>query len=894
MPPDVWKKGSPMTAYTWNASAGGTWTGTKGLWNPTTGFPGTSDSADLSSLSTNYTVTISSGYTPDVLSLTLENPTGTGAATLAIATGGSLDVLGLLNQTAGTVTENGGTSDALVAGTLTVSGGTFSVGNAGTGVAQIQSGGIAISGSGTVSVGGSSTNRGTITDFGSLSIGGSGALTITGGAHPSTVSAASIAQSGGAITLSGTSTLSTTGTMSQSAGMISAAAGLLATSSLTESGGVIALTGGSLDVTGALNQTAGTISNNSGTAATVGTLTVSGGTFNAGNAGTGIVTVGGGGTTINGSGTVSVGGMGANSGTLATGALTVGGGAALTIIGGTAATTVSAASITQSGGTITLTGGNTGTLSTTGPLSQSGGTINVNAGILSSSGTLTQNGATAAINVTGGTLSTGSGALKQTLGAITVTGGSLLVGGALTQSSGGTITIGAGTLNTGSYTQGGGTLNFVGNGTLELNAGAVGATKFDFGTSDGTLFWNTTTAPTTSVTIDDFFGGGSASNSDVLDVKYSTGGALTETFSNETLTIKNGSTTVFSVLLAHDRNPSARDYTASDFTVTNDGTSGGYIQLTSSYPCFLRGTRIATLRGDVAVEDLRIGDLLITDTGGAQPVKWIGTRAYITRMVHEHHRAALMPVRIAAGALAEGSPARDLFVSAEHMMCLNDVLVPAEKLLNGTTITRCQDFDVVQYFHVELPRHSVIYADGAPAESFLDTGNRNMFSNVLDYLGVSNGLDSPAQTPCRPVITEGEMLVAVRARVAERAAREASLPPGKPTCTCWSTRSLFAPRRRTATSCASWCPPAPGRSASPHAAWCRPTSTRPAPTSVASGCACAACRYVTRASRSMYAPPMPVCRRAFTAARTVVAGPAAMPCCRRSCSPPCRTDSRWS
>ena len=95
---------------------------------------------------------------------------------------------------------------------------------------------------------------------------------------------------------------------------------------------------------------------------------------------------------------------------------------------------------------------------------------------------------------------------------------------------------------------------------------------------------------------------------------------------------------------------------------------------------------------------------------------------------------ALMPVRIAAGALGEASPSRDLFVSPEHMMCFDDVLVPAEKLLNGTTITRCENVEVVKYFHVELPRHSVIYAEGAPSESFLDTGNRNMFSNVLDYL----------------------------------------------------------------------------------------------------------------------------------------------------------------
>ena len=106
------------------------------------------------------------------------------------------------------------------------------------------------------------------------------------------------------------------------------------------------------------------------------------------------------------------------------------------------------------------------------------------------------------------------------------------------------------------------------------------------------------------------------------------------------------------------------------------------------------------------MEDLRIGDLVVTATGGALPIKWIGTRGFITRLVNEHHRAALLPIRIAAGALGEASPVRDLHVSPEHMLCLDGVLIPADKLLNGTTVTRADGFDVVQYFHIELPRRS--------------------------------------------------------------------------------------------------------------------------------------------------------------------------------------------
>ena len=239
--------------------------------------------------------------------------------------------------------------------------------------------------------------------------------------------------------------------------------------------------------------------------------------------------------------------------------------------------------------------------------------------------------------------------------------------------------------------------------------------------------------------------------------------SYTGSASSGVLTVSNNGTAIESV---HLTSTDGRDLTKADWTAN---VSGGVLDITN--PCFLRGTRIATLRGEVAVEDLHIGDLVVTTTAGALPVKWIGTRGFITKLVNEHHRVALLPVRIAAGALGEASPARDLYVSPEHMLCLDDVLIPAEKLLNGTTITRAEGFDVVQYFHIELPRHAVLYAEGAPAESFLDTGNRNMFTNVLSYLELGHDLDAPPQPACLPIVTAGEALAAVRARLAARAAQ---------------------------------------------------------------------------------------------------------------------------
>ena len=309
----------------------------------------------------------------------------------------------------------------------------------------------------------------------------------------------------------------------------------------------------------------------------------------------------------------------------------------------------------------------------------------------------------------------------------------------------------------------GGQVNFTTTGgTLELQGGIVGDATINFGgtASPGVLFWNPTDPAVTisaALTLDNFF---LDSELDVTTGSYT--GSYSYDPSTDVLTLGG----VGAVSLAHSYTAGAPDYTTSDFTVVNDG---GTLEITSSYPCFLRGTRIATLRGEVAVEDLRIGDLVVTATGGALPIKWIGTRGFITGLVNEHHRAALLPVRIAAGALGEACPGRDLHVSPEHMLCLEGVLIPAEKLLNGTTITRADGFDVVQYFHIELPRHAVLYAEGAPAESFLDTGNRNMFANVLSYLELGQDPGAARQPPCLPIVTSGAALDGARARLAERA-----------------------------------------------------------------------------------------------------------------------------
>ena len=94
--------------------------------------------------------------------------------------------------------------------------------------------------------------------------------------------------------------------------------------------------------------------------------------------------------------------------------------------------------------------------------------------------------------------------------------------------------------------------------------------------------------------------------------------------------------------------------------------------------------------------------------------------------------------------------------------------MPARCLLNGRTVT--QDTPaVVEYFHVELDRHDVLLAEGMPAESYLDTGNRTMFANAPATALRPSAEATRAAEACAPLVVGGAALEAVRARLDARA-----------------------------------------------------------------------------------------------------------------------------
>lgn len=143
--------------------------------------------------------------------------------------------------------------------------------------------------------------------------------------------------------------------------------------------------------------------------------------------------------------------------------------------------------------------------------------------------------------------------------------------------------------------------------------------------------------------------------------------------------------------------------------------------------CFTNGTRIATPLGQQPVEMLREGDLVLTKDNGPQPIQWIGSR----RMTGARFFAmpALRPIRFRTGALGIDRPDQELLVSPQHKMLVtgavahdlfnaHEVLVAAEELVNGTTISVDLGVREVSYIHLMFDRHQVIWANGVETESF--------------------------------------------------------------------------------------------------------------------------------------------------------------------------------
>lgn len=178
--------------------------------------------------------------------------------------------------------------------------------------------------------------------------------------------------------------------------------------------------------------------------------------------------------------------------------------------------------------------------------------------------------------------------------------------------------------------------------------------------------------------------------------------------------------------------------------------------------CFGEGTLIATPGGAVAVEALRIDDLVLTEDGRAVPVTWVGRQGIVPLFQR------LRLIRIVAGALGDGIPMRDLVVTADHALMLERVLVNAGALVNGSTVTEVPASKLperVTVYHIETEAHDIILAEGVPAETYIDYAGRRVFDNYAEYVALYGEERGIVENPA-PRVTCARMLPpALKARL---------------------------------------------------------------------------------------------------------------------------------
>ena len=183
--------------------------------------------------------------------------------------------------------------------------------------------------------------------------------------------------------------------------------------------------------------------------------------------------------------------------------------------------------------------------------------------------------------------------------------------------------------------------------------------------------------------------------------------------------------------------------------------------------CFLPDTLIQTPAGQIKVQDLQVGDAITTFGGTHRPATWIGTGAVLAT---RGKRGPATPVIVRKGALAPNVPTQDLRVTKGHSFLFDNVLIPVEFLVNHRSIAWDDRAQEVTVYHVELDTHNILLANGAPAESYRDDGNRWLFRNA------NAGWDQPAKSPCAPVLTGGPVVDAVWKRLLDRAGPRPGLP----------------------------------------------------------------------------------------------------------------------
>ncbi len=143
-------------------------------------------------------------------------------------------------------------------------------------------------------------------------------------------------------------------------------------------------------------------------------------------------------------------------------------------------------------------------------------------------------------------------------------------------------------------------------------------------------------------------------------------------------------------------------------------------------PCFTPGTLIGTARGEVRVEDLRVGDRVVTRDNGVQEVRWVGKADVGPAELMANSEK--QPVLVRQGSLGRGLPERDMLLSPNHKLLIandqtsllfeeREVLVAAKHLVHIEGIAQVRASQVT-YVHFMFDHHEVVLSDGTWSESF--------------------------------------------------------------------------------------------------------------------------------------------------------------------------------
>jgi hypothetical protein len=185
--------------------------------------------------------------------------------------------------------------------------------------------------------------------------------------------------------------------------------------------------------------------------------------------------------------------------------------------------------------------------------------------------------------------------------------------------------------------------------------------------------------------------------------------------------------------------------------------------------CFLPGTHVLTDAGEVAIENLEVGARVLTVSGDLRTVRqiqsWKAVRAGGRRWSND-----VAPIKVSCSALAPNVPHRDLFVSPNHALFIDGVLIRAGALVNGRTIVRCTNFEseALEYFHIELDDHQVILAEGAPVETLLAENMAAFAPSGIAY-GQRAELVSRLRSAVSPWVDRRRVFDKVRDRLEVRA-----------------------------------------------------------------------------------------------------------------------------